>query len=427
MVTRVKARTIALSLGIVVGLISSSASGQAIKLMGWVGLFDFQKPGWERIVEEFEKQNPGVTIEYIGTPFEETLNQATVAIVGGNAPDIIQISSGWVPQLQAMDALEPLDNHFSADVLGKFPKSLIEATTIEGHVYSLPWIPGPIIMAYNRNLLKEAGLDPDNPPKTWPELTDAIDKVCALPDRSGGKVYGAALRTSRGPNTAHWAIPVIWGLGGEIVDADGNIDVTNEGIVRAYEWYRDIVSSGCSPDAFNIQEVRNLFAQERAGFIFEGPWVRGLVTNLSDGKLSVALDGDVWIAPMPAGPDGRVRQIANSNELVITASSENKELAAKFVDFVLGNPETVEYYFETSKQLTTGRLDVLSSGAMGDDPFVQAFVEVLPVSNGVPIKHPKWFAVMDAMAPTLQKVIKGADASAELQQTKREVDRILSR
>ncbi len=112
MIERLKYRTIALSLGLVAGLISTSASGETIKLMGWVGLFDFQKPGWERIVGEFERQNPGVTIEYIGTPFEETLNQATIAIVGGNAPDIIQISSGWVPQLQAIGALEPLDNLF---------------------------------------------------------------------------------------------------------------------------------------------------------------------------------------------------------------------------------------------------------------------------------------------------------------------------
>ena len=239
-------------------------------------------------------------------------------------------------------------------------------------------------MVYNRNLLQEAGLDPDNPPKTWPELTAAIKSVCALPDRNGGTVYGVSLRTSRGPNTAHWAIPVIWGLDGEIVDADGNVDVTNEGLVRAFDWYHDIVSSGCSPDGFNIQEVRNLFTQDRAGFIFEGPWIRGLVNNLSDGKMSVEPDGDVWFASMPADSDGQVRQIANSNELVVTSSSKNKELAAKFVDFILGNQETVEYYFETSKQLTTGRLDLLSSGIMGDDPFVQAFVEVLPISNGVP-------------------------------------------
>ena len=90
---------------------SLSAKSEEISLMGWVGLFDFQKPGWEKIVDEFEKSNPGVTIKYIGTPFEDTLNQATIAMLGNNSPDIIQVVSGWVPQLEAAGGLEPINNH----------------------------------------------------------------------------------------------------------------------------------------------------------------------------------------------------------------------------------------------------------------------------------------------------------------------------
>ena len=77
--------------------LSLNVKSQEISIMGWVGLFDFQKPGWEKMVDEFEKANPGVAINYIGTPFEDTLNQATVAMLGNNSPDIIQVVSGWVP------------------------------------------------------------------------------------------------------------------------------------------------------------------------------------------------------------------------------------------------------------------------------------------------------------------------------------------
>ena len=418
---------------VVLGLIGAlvlanlAAAETTLKFMGWVALFDFQKAGWSRIVEDFQMANPEIKIAYIGTPFEETLNQDMVAILGHNAPDVFQISSGWVPQLQGIGGLAPLDGLFSADELAEFPKSMIESTSVDGKPYSLPWLPGPIVLTYNRTLMKEVGLDPDKPPKTWPELTAAAKKICALPQRYGGKVYGIALRSARHFNSAQWAIPVIWGFGGHVVDADGKVDVDNPGAVAAFEWYRDMIGSGCSPDSFDIQETRNIFSQGRAGFIFEGPWVRGLVNNLSGGKLKVAPDGDVWVAPMPADPDGKVRAIANSNELAVSAQSRQKEAAAKFVRFILGNQPTVEYFYETSQQLTTGRLDILRSGKMGQDSYVQAFVAVLPESDGVPIKSPKWIAALDILAPALQSVIKGADAKSELKQATRDIQRALSR
>jgi ABC-type glycerol-3-phosphate transport system substrate-binding protein len=60
----------------------------------------------------FPAANPDIKIDYIGTPFEETLNQDMVAILGHNAPDVFQISSGWVPQLQGIGGLAPLDGCF---------------------------------------------------------------------------------------------------------------------------------------------------------------------------------------------------------------------------------------------------------------------------------------------------------------------------
>ena len=147
--------------------------------------------------------------------------------------------------------------------------------TYDGQVYALPWLPGPIMMGYNRDLMKEAGLNPDQPPKNWAEFTAAVDKICALPDRNGGKVYGVALRTSRGPNSAQWSIPMIWANDGKIVDAKGHVTFDTDAGRAAYKWYHDVIARKCSPEFFDIQGSRNVFAQGRAGFIFEGPWLRG--------------------------------------------------------------------------------------------------------------------------------------------------------
>ena len=404
------------------------AQDTTLRFMGWVGLFDFQVPAWNYMIDEFEQQNPGVEIEYIGTPFEETLNQASVTILGNNAPDIIQSVAGWVPQLNGMGALASLGTYFDSDFLSDIPSTSLESVTFDGELKAMPWVPAPIVMTYNRNLLEEAGLDPNDPPSTWSEFTEAVDAVCALPERAdGGSVYGVSLRTARHPNSGHWSLPVIWGFGGDVINEEGSVVVDEQGAVDAYQWYQDVVTSGCSPEAFGVQESRNVFAQGRAGFIFEGPWIRGLVDSLSEGRMEVAPEGDVWIAPMPANANGERRMIANSHVLVVTEQSQNKEIAAAFVEFITSDNEAVQRYFEVTDQLSTAHLDLLNSGAMGESAYIQTFVEALPNAVSVPIKHPQWDAMTDALAVALQRSILGQDVEQALDQAAQDIEEIVDR
>lgn len=401
------------------------ALAQEINVMGWARNFDHLKDGWNNTVEQFEKSSDGITVKTTDTAWGQTLQQATNAILAGNAPDVIQAPAVWVPQLQEIGGLMPMEDVFPDGGIENFPAN--ESVTFDDKVRAAVWLPGPVLMVYNRKLMEEAGLDPDNPPKTFPEFTDAIKKICALPDRDGGKTYGIALRTARSPNSPQWALPVVFGHGGYITDPDDKVNVTNEGFVQAYEWFRDIIGSGCAADAATNNDTRNVFAQGRSGFIFEGPWARGLVKGISDGKLTVAPDGDVWAAPMPAGPDGEIRQIANHQTLVIPEGSTNKEAAAKFVRFALSDVPTVDFMFESSGNIPTGDLKLLAGSKVAEDPWSEVFISTLPYSTPVPIKHPKANAVFDALAPALQEIIAGADAQETLAKVQSDIDRLLSR
>jgi len=395
--------------------------------MGWIGLFEFYVPAWEYMIEEFEARHPGVTIEYIGTPFEETLNQATVAILGNNAPDIIQAVASWTPQLNAMGALASLDGLIDPEVIENTPEAARAALTYDGSLKALEWVPAPIVMVYNRNLLEEAGLDPDSPPQTWEEFVDAVERICALPAREdGSSVFGVSLRTARHPNSGHWSLPVIWGFGGDLINEAGEVVVDEEPAVNAFEWYKNVVTSGCSPEGFGVQESRNVFMQGRAGFIFEGPWVRGLVNSLTEGEWTVAPDGDVWLAPMPAGPDGSRRMISNSHVLVISEQSPHKELAAEFIQFITTDLEAVNQYYEVSDQLSTAQLDLLTSGAMGEDEYVQIFVDAMANADPVPVQHPQWDAMADVLSLSLQQLFQGADTAETLRNAASEIEQLLA-
>ncbi|MBN9306693.1 MULTISPECIES: extracellular solute-binding protein [unclassified Devosia] len=405
-------------------LSAGSALAQEVSFMGWVGLFDFQKKGWDNIVSSFEKSHPGMTVKYIGTPNEQTLNQAVVAINGGQSPDIVQVNPGWVSQLNGMSALTNLSDKLPKTTLDNIPQGYRDAMTFDGSLVAVPWIPGPIAMVYNRTLMKEAGLDPDHPPQTWQEFTSAVDAICALGDKNGGKVYGVALRTAQQPASGLWTLPIIWAQGGDVVDAGGKVNFDTDATKSTLTWLHDVIGKGCAPEFADIQQSRNLFAQGRAGFIFEGPWIGGIVANISGGALKVGKDADVWMANMPASDGKSPRDLDNSNMLVLTKKGADNPAAAAFVDFIISDPQAVEYFYETSNQLTTGRTDLIGAGKMGQDPYVQAFAAILKNANPLPIRDVQATGMYDALSKAMQAVIKGADVAGEIATLDSAVERL---
>jgi multiple sugar transport system substrate-binding protein len=267
---------------------------------------------------------------------------------------------------------------------------------------------------YNRNLLRRAGLDPDRPPATWADFTAAVEKICTLPAEGGVKAFGAALRSSRDVIAMSSMPYFVWGFGGETVDAKGRQDWSNPGAVKAFAWYRDMINKGCSPDAADTQVARSLFAQGRAGFELDGPYIKGLVATMSDGKMQFGPDKDAWVVPALKGMDGRTRMIGGANVLAISSQSKNKQAAAQFVRFLLDDADSVNYFYQTSNQITTSNLDVIRNGPMGRDPFLKTYIDAWESVDLLPVHSPRVDAVLDQIGLTLQKVIHGGDPAAEL-------------
>jgi multiple sugar transport system substrate-binding protein len=385
-----------------------------ITFMGWVNMFDFQKPGWARIMENFSKAHPDIKVNYIGTPAEDTLRQVTAAILAHQPPDIMQISAPWVQQLNDQGATEPLGPLLGRDEIGRLWQTGVAALTIDGDIMGVPWLPSPSAWVYNRDIFRRAGLDPDKPPTSWQEFTDDVAKICALPPDPSGKIFGVMLRSSRDVIAMSSMPYYVWGFGGETVDAKGQPDWNNPGAVKAFTWIRDTINKGCSPDAADTQVARSLFAQGRAGFEFDGPYIRGLVKTMSDGKLQFGPDKDAWVVPPLQGMDGRTRLIGGANVLSISSASKHKQAAATFVRFLLDDPDSVNYFYETSQQITTSNLDVIDNGPMGHDLYLKQYIDSWNNVNLLPIHSPRIDAILDNVGLSLQKIIHGADVPTEL-------------
>ena len=135
-------------------------AAETITYSGWLGTYDKNADLIYQIQRKF-KEKTGADLKIVDTAFDKALNQATVTTMAGNPADAIHLIAGWVPAVQGIGGLEPLNEYFSEEKLETIPKALRDSVSVDGKLYALPWVPGPIHPHYNRNLMKEAGLDPD--------------------------------------------------------------------------------------------------------------------------------------------------------------------------------------------------------------------------------------------------------------------------
>jgi sn-glycerol 3-phosphate transport system substrate-binding protein len=125
-----------------------------------------------------------VVVAYKGS-YPDTMNAGIAAFRAGNAPHILQVFEvGTASMMGAGKAIKPVAEVMS-EAGEKFdPKAYLPAvtayySTAKGELLSFPFNSSSSVMWYNKDAFKKAGLDPNAPPKTWPEVFDTAKKLQA--------------------------------------------------------------------------------------------------------------------------------------------------------------------------------------------------------------------------------------------------------
>ena len=139
-----------------------------------------------KLAEEFNASQKDFKVvpSYKGS-YPDTMNAGIAAFRAGNAPHIMQVFEvGTATMMAATGAVKPV--HVLMKEAGeKFdPQAYLSAitgyySTTKGEMLSFPFNSSSTIMWYNKDAFKKAGLNPDAPPKTWPEVFAAAKKLKA--------------------------------------------------------------------------------------------------------------------------------------------------------------------------------------------------------------------------------------------------------
>jgi len=133
-------------------------------------------------VADFEKENPGIKLRpiYSGS-YQESIAKALTAVKSGEPPVTSILLSTDMFTLIDEDAIVPFDELIKTDEdrawLKSFYPGFMENSQTPGKTWGIPFQRSTIVLYYNKDAFKEAGLDPNKPPATWNEMTQYAQKL----------------------------------------------------------------------------------------------------------------------------------------------------------------------------------------------------------------------------------------------------------
>ncbi|MCX7176864.1 MAG: ABC transporter substrate-binding protein [Proteobacteria bacterium] len=143
----------------------------------------------DQMASDFEKENPGIKVKpvYAGT-YQESIVKALTAYKSGQPPQLAVLLSTDMFTLIDEDAIVPIDSLATSAEdkkwLGSYYKSFMSNSQTGGKTWGVPFQRSTIVMYWNKDLFKQAGLNPDQAPATWAEMTDYAKKLTKA-DASG--------------------------------------------------------------------------------------------------------------------------------------------------------------------------------------------------------------------------------------------------
>ena len=139
----------------------------------------------QALVDAFNASQSDVAVDLQVVSWAEGHDRLVIWISGNQAPDLANVSAGWMVEFNAIDALEPLDDKFSPGFLDAFEPAGLDAMRIDGKLMGLPYFLDPRALYYRTDLFEAAGLEP---PATWDEVRAAAKALNNPPD-----VYGIGI------------------------------------------------------------------------------------------------------------------------------------------------------------------------------------------------------------------------------------------
>ncbi|WP_051943119.1 MULTISPECIES: sugar ABC transporter substrate-binding protein [Luteibacter] len=369
-----------------------------------------------RLLPEFEREHPGLHVEVQQLPLTAAHQKLLTAYAGDSTPDLTQLGNTWVPEMVALDAIEPLDARVAAskviDPKDYFP-AIWSTNVIDGTLYGVPWYVDTRLLFYRKDLLAKVGYD--HPPRDWAEWKAMMVKLA----RPVGQTYGVLLPTNEFEQLLSLALQQNEPL---LRDGGRYGNFRSAGFKKALGFYVSMFKDQQAPMMTNVG-VGNpwaAFGQGFYAFYLSGPWNIGEFRK----RLPPEQQGDWGTVALP-GPNGPGASNAGGSSLVIFRQSKHKDDAWALVEF-LSRPAIQERFYQILGDMPPRRSS-WDAPALKNDDKAAAFRDQLDRAKPTP-PVAEWERIVTEMQLVAAQASHGDitvdEAAAEID---RRADRLLEK
>jgi len=304
---------------------------------------------WTNAISSFNNLYPNITVQLEAVPGANNGTNLLAQIAAGNAPDIWQQGDGDVSKYVSKGAVADLTPYISGkngiDASTLYP-TMLSMGQVNGTQYYMTKDYSPLIVYYNTDLLKKAGLDAPKAGWTWADFLNYAQKLTI--DANGNDSTSAKFDAK---HIKQWGVqmqwtwdraiePIIYQGGGSFISPDGKKTtgfMNSDATVSAMQWYVDLYNKyHVAPTNSDVSSFNgaDLFQNGQVAMMWTGIWP-------ADGYAQVK-GFNFGTAPLPVGPKGAANVLCWAG-FGINAKSQNKDAAWLFLKYITAGDGAKEY------------------------------------------------------------------------------------
>ncbi|GDY24499.1 ABC transporter substrate-binding protein [Agarivorans sp. Toyoura001] len=326
----------------------------------------------QHIVDEYQKAHPSTNIKLVKRPSKGLYESISLSMreKTGNY-DVILMDDTWAPEFLSNNWLTALPKEVEDKDFIQAPFDIGRYPNANSAAYAMPMVGNVAMFAWNKAVFDANNIEK---PSSWSEVLAAAKKINA---NSAKDTNGIVFRGVKGNPIVTGFLPILWGYGADVVDANGQASLNTpeaKQALTAFLAMKQYAPRGV--DVYNADEVRDSLQKGSAAMAIE-VWP-AWVPNLDNPEMSNVV-GDMEIMAPPAEV-GAPAPMLGIWQLAIPADAKNKTEAAAFLKFATspaiqktlaldyGIPPTREsiyndaevvskyrWYPQQAKALTTGK------------------------------------------------------------------------
>jgi multiple sugar transport system substrate-binding protein len=386
-----------------------TGSGEIV-LTVWETYNTDERPVFLELAAEFEAAHPGVKIKSTNLPFMGAEPKILTALATRTTPDIARVDGSFLPKLAVKGGIQPLDSWVGASFRDELVPVALQSNIVNGQLFGLPDQVNCLCLFTNRQLFRDAGLDPDATPAKWDDFIRIGKK---LTNETKG-VFGFGMR-----NSLWWSLPFFNTYGAPLLSEDKTRCLLGEPkAVEAFQLkvdlYRKYKIEGGGWMAGGIRDDLG-FQTLKYAMVFNGPWA---VKSLAAAGI------DFGVALIPAGPAGTSTTVGG-NDLVVFRSCQHPREAAELLMFIASKASQVKWC-NALGQIPVNRL-ANPDLDLERYPFLATFIEQMKTAVPRPqvAVYPE---IENAVNPEMQAALEGSKTVQEAMDSAcEEVEAILKR